>query len=330
MRAGERTRHTTTLIDEIDGDVVSSSVCLIVANPAAAGVDDDTVREISDRMSRRARTVRTVWTERAGHAAEVLGSNSDAGLVVAVGGDGTVNELAQALAGDPAPRPILCALPAGSGNSTARNLFGDRDWRQILDLLDSPRGCRTRHLDLLRLLEPGITAVLGVATGVLAHVLLGARGVDAGLTGIDRYYAAAVDVLQAMPSHPTRVTVDGIVISDGPTSSVAVGGGRFRARTFQFLPRSLLDDGLVDVSTIDALDAAAVAELLPLVPAGAHLGRPDVHYGRGRTVVIERTDGRPLVAEFDGSVWDAAGARLTVEVMPNALRVLGAADCPCG
>jgi diacylglycerol kinase (ATP) len=253
-------------------------------------------------------------------------ANPDATIIVAVGGDGTVTDLVQALVGGPRSQQIVCPLPLGSGNSTARNLFGDLDWRQILDVLDSPCSYEIRTLDLLHLVEPDTTAVLGTSTGFLAQVLVGARRVDPAVQGIERYYMAAVDVLQAMPAHPTRVTVDGIVLSDGSTSSVAVGGGRFRARTFQFLPNSVLDDGLLDVCTIDALDSAAVAEVLPLIPTGRHLGRPEVRYARGRTVVIERTDGRALVAEFDGSVWDAAGSRLTVDIAPNALLALGVPD----
>jgi diacylglycerol kinase (ATP) len=318
----------TALIDAIAADVISDSNCLIVANPAAAGVDVATVRHIGERIGCRARTLRTAWTQHPGHAADLVRENADATLVVAVGGDGTVHELIQADQGD--RQPTICALPLGSGNSTARNLFGERDWQQVLDLLDAPGEYCVRDLDLLDLREPGVTAVLGAATGFLAQVLVGARTVDPALNGIDRYYAAAADVLQAMPAHPTRVTVDGRLLSDGPTSSVAVGGGRFRARSFQFLPESVLDDGLLDVSTIEALDAAGAAELLPLMPTGGQLGRHNVHYARGRTVVIERTDGRPLIAEYDGSVWDAAGARLTIDVRPRALRAIGAADRPCG
>jgi diacylglycerol kinase (ATP) len=318
----------TSLIDAIETDVIGDSDCLIVANPAAAGVDAETVRHIGERIGRRARTLRTAWTHGPGHAADLVHDHPDADLVLAAGGDGTVNELVQAHTGHRGP--ILCALPLGSGNSTARNLFGDLDWRQVLDLLDAPAAYRVRDLDLLRMREPDVTAVLGVATGFLAQVLIGARTVDPAVSGIDRYFAAAAGVLQKMPAHPTRVTVDGCVLSDGPTTSVAVGGGRFRARNFQFLPDSVLDDGLLDVSTIQALDAAATAELLPLVPTGAHIGQPDVHYGRGRTVVIERTDGHPLVAEYDGSVWDDAGPRLTIDVRPHALRAMGAAVRPCG
>jgi diacylglycerol kinase (ATP) len=305
--------------------IVQQSDCLVLVNPSAAAVDASVANEIEGWLSGRARTVRTVWTEAAGHATELVREHADAGLIIAVGGDGTVSELVQGMTG----RQIVCALPAGSGNSTARNLFGDRGWRQVLDLLDEPGAFTVRHLDLLRLVEPGVTAVLGVSTGFLAQVLRGAHAVDPAVKGIDRYYASAAGVLQAMPDHPTRVTVDGTVLADGPMASVAIGGGRFRAWSFQFLPESLLDDGLLDVCTIDAVTSAAVAELAPLMATGQYLGRPDVRYARGTSVIVERTDDLPLVAEFDGSVWDAAGSRLTIEIVSDALLALAATDGPC-
>ena len=305
--------------------LVQQSDCLVLVNPSAAAVDASVAQEIEGWLSGRARTVRTAWTEAPGHAAELVREHAGAGLIIAVGGDGTVAELVQGMTG----HQIVCALPAGSGNSTARNLFGDRGWRQVLDLLDDPGAFTVRHLDLLRLVEPRVTAVLGASTGFLAQVLRDARDVDPAVKGIDRYYASAVGVLQAMPDHPTRVTVDGTVLADGPMASVAIGGGRFRAWSFQFLPESLLDDGLLDISTIDALSSAAVTELVPLMATGQYLGRPDVRYARGTSVIVERTDGLPLVAEFDGSVWDAAGSRLTIEIVPNALLALAATDGPC-
>jgi diacylglycerol kinase (ATP) len=299
---------------------VRQADCLVLVNPSAAAADASVVREIEGWLSGRSWTVRTAWTQAPGHAAELVREHADAGLIIAVGGDGTVSELVPGMTG----HQILCPLPAGSGNSTARNLFGARSWRQVLDLLDDPGAFTVRRIDLLRLAEPGVTAVLGVSTGFLAQVLRDARAVEPAVTGIDRYYAAAVGVLQAMPGHPTRVTVDGTVLADGPMASVAVGGGRFRAWSWQFLPESVLDDGLLDVSAIAALSPAAVAEFVPLMATGQYLGRPDVRYARGTSVIIERTDGLPLVAEFDGSVWDAAGSRLTVEVVPQALLALAA------
>jgi len=305
--------------------VVQQSDCLVIVNPSAAAVDASVVHEIEGWLSRRARTVRTAWTQAPGHAAELVREHADTGLVIAVGGDGTVSEVIQGMTS----HQILCALPVGSGNSTVRNLFGDRSWRRVLAMLGDPGAFTVRRLDLLRLAEPGVTAVLGASTGFLAQVLRDARAVDPAVKGIDRYYAAAASVLQAMPDHPTRVTVDGIVLADGPMASVAIGGGRFRAWSFQFVPESLLDDGLLDVCAIDALNPAAVADLVPLMAAGQYLGRPDVRYARGTSVIIERTDGLPLVAEWDGSLWDAAGSRLTIEVVPDALLALAATDGPC-
>lgn len=300
---------------------VTQADCLILVNPSAAAVDASVAREIEGRLAGRARSVRTAWTRAPGHAAELVREHADAGVVVAVGGDGTVSELVPGMAG----HQVLCPLPAGSGNSTARNLFGDRDWRQVLDLLGEPGAVTVRRIDLLRLAEPGVTAVLGASAGFLAQVLRGARAVGPAVRGLDRYLASAAGVLQAMPDHPTRVTVDGAVLADGPMASVAIGGGRFRAWSFQFLPESLLDDGLLDVCAIGALSPDAVAGLVPLMTTGRYLGRPGVRYARGTSVTVERTDGLPLVAEFDGSVWDAAGSRLSIEIVPGALLALAAA-----
>lgn len=318
-------QHQEAMVTKAIPGLVRHSDCLVLVNTSAAAVDASVAHEIESWLAGRARTVRMARTEAPGHAAELAREHADAGLIIAVGGDGTVSEVVQGMTG----QQIVCALPAGSGNSTARNLFGDRTWRQVLDLLDDPGAFTVRSLDLLRLIEPGVTAVLGASTGFLAQVLCGARTVNPAVKGVDRYYAAALGVLQAMPDHPTRVTVDGTVLADGPMASVAIGGGRFRAWSFQFLPESLLDDGLLDVSTIDALSPAAVAELVPLMASGQHLGRPDVRYARGTSVIVERTDGLPLVAESDGSVLDAAGSRLTIEIIPNALLALAATDGPC-
>ncbi len=308
--------------------------CLVVANPAAGSLHPDAVARLQEALGcsplvARDGVVDVAWTTAPGHAAE-LAARSSADLVVAVGGDGTVSEVAQALLTAPADR-TLCAVPCGSGNSTARNLWGDRSWDDVAALLADPRGLvHTRRIDLMRLAETGTVALLGASTGFLAQVLVDAQHVDESLTGIDRYYAAAVGILADMPAHPTRVTVDGRVLSDGPTSSVAVGGGRFRARSFQFLPESVLDDGLLDVSTIAAISGAAVDEVAAGIPTGDHLGRPDVTYTRGRHVVVERTDGLPLVAEHDGSVLVGLGSRLTAEVLPAALTVLAATDTTTG
>jgi diacylglycerol kinase (ATP) len=312
---------------------------LVIANPAAAGVSNDLLGAIGERLGLSVLDVETSWTKARGEAVRLAGDaarDPAIDLIVAVGGDGTVREVAEGMARDrsrrdgrAAERLSLLALPAGSGNSTCRNLWGELEWSDVLDVAFDPLRSLPRRLDLMRLVEPDVDVLLGASSGFLADVLIGARDVT-GLTGRDRYYAAAAGVLEDMPAHPTRVTVDGQIVHDGPASLAAVGGGRFRAYAFQFLPRSVLDDGVLDVCVIDALTGSAVSEVADLVPSGGHLSRPEVTYRRGRRVRIERTDGLPLVAEFDGEVWSAAGSTLSIEILPGAVTALARRDRPAG
>jgi len=318
----------STATDAVRGAVAAAAGrTVVVANPAAAGVDEALVAAVSSRLG----GAEVVRTSGPGHAqALATGLASDVARVVALGGDGTAREVAAGLWARPGEDGVvLVVLPAGSGNSTARNLWGDREWAAVLDDVVDPTRHRVRRIDLLRLMEWDMVAVLGASSGFLAQVLIDARAVT-GLTGRDRYYAAAAGVLAAMPDHPLRVVVDGSVVHDGPASLAAVGGGRFRANAFQFLPDAVLDDGLLDVCVIDAISGAALDEVAAGVPTGAHAAHPAVALHRGRRVAIERTDGGDLIAEFDGEVHAAPGRRLTVEVLPSALAVLAPLVPPAG
>lgn len=318
---------------EPGSDVLAGGV-LLVANPAAAGVTEALVEELEHRLAPRCGALATVWTAEPGHAGEVASAASTVhgmSLVVALGGDGTAREVADGTArglghwpfGGPRRHgPAVLTLPGGSGNSTSRNLWGDLGALEVLDLVLDGRH-RVRHLDLVRVVDADVPVLLGISTGFLAEVLIRARTV-AGLHGIDRYYAAAAEVLAQMPVEPTAVWVDGALIHDGPASLVAVGGGRFRAHDFQFLPDSVLDDGELDVCVIGPLTGAAVDEVAALVPTGGHLERPEVTYRRGRRVTIASRTHRSLVAEYDGEVWDGARRAFSVEVVPAAVPVL----CP--
>jgi len=79
--------------------VVQQAHCLVLVNPSAAAVDASMAYEIEGRLSGCARTVRTAWTEAPGHAAELAREHADAGLIVAVGGDGTVSEVGEGMRG---------------------------------------------------------------------------------------------------------------------------------------------------------------------------------------------------------------------------------------
>ncbi len=346
---------------------------LVVVNPAARGGARGLGAELESHLATLGWEAQVVTPiDRSGTVSEVaaqLGSGPWT-TVVAVGGDGTVGAVAEALAaagGVPASPgrvvPPLAIVPAGTGNSLYRALWADRPWPEVL--AEIAAGCgtgsgagsgdgsgdglaggpvRVRHLDLLAATPSpspvpghtgavegagGVRSLLGVSAGLVAEAVAASVGTE-GPEGRDRYAAAALAALEHHVPFPARVCVDGEVLVEGPVSLVAVGGARHRAGSFELLPRSVLDDGRLDVCVVAAVDTAAFIDVAALVMTGEHLGHPDVTYAQGRSLTLARSDGRPLVCEVDGDLWDGGAGGFGVEVVAGAVPVWAPAHAAAG
>jgi diacylglycerol kinase (ATP) len=313
--------------------------CLIIANPAAGLASRRLVADLGRACEQHGAAVATSWTRSRGHAARLaraaVRSPADGRLqvIVSVGGDGTTREVAcgMMLGGARRDRHALLVIPAGTGNSTYRAHWGDVPWRVAVEAGLGDLTGRLRSLDLARIAESGRTVVLGAGAGLTAQVLESARdlqlaGRDLQLAGPGRLQAGLDRALPGYKPYPGRVTVDGTVLHEGPTLFANVGGGRYRAWQYQVLPHSILDDGLLDVCAAGTGIGVGFGEFQDLLRQGRHLTRPDVAYGRGRRVIIERTDGAPLCFEHDGELVADVGPRVTLQIMPRALPVLCAAE----
>lgn len=319
---------------------------LVVVNGAARGGATALAAEVEAHLGTQGWGSELVAPSDRDATAAELATRSGSGpwaVVVAVGGDGTVGAVAEALAewtttrgeADGAAPPLLI-IPGGTGNSLYRALWADRPWSEVTSEVVAGSS-RVRQLDLLavtpahRAADPdrlstagppgrGVRALLGVSAGLVAEAVAASATME-GPGGRDRYVAAALAALEHHVPFPARVRVDGEVVAEGPTSLVAVGGARHRSGSFQLLPRSVLDDGLADVCVIAGVDAAAFMDLAADVMTGDHLGQPGVSYARGRSLSVERTDGGPLVCEVDGDLWPEGADGLRVDVLPGAVAV---------
>lgn len=297
---------------------------VVVANPAADATTTELVDAVVAQCREQIADCAVCWTTAPGDASAVAAEQS-CDLIVGIGGDGTVREIAEGLAARPDPAPLLLALPGGSGNSFCRGLWGERDVPRILAEALDPASARVRHLDVLRVSPDGRIALLGVSAGFLAEVLV--VGAASGSTGVARYHAGAAVMLTQPPRFTARVRVDGAVVFTGDACLVNVGGGRYRAAGMLYLmPESVLDDGLLDVCVVAAMPADDLMALAPAVQAGTHLGDPRVTYATGRRVVVESLDGRPLVVESDGDVLADPPHALTVDLLAGAVDVLAPLD----
>jgi diacylglycerol kinase (ATP) len=302
------------------GSPMPSGSGLIVANPTA-GIDaPDLADEVAARCAKWLPSVELVRTRYPGHARDIAASPAArrAAVVVAIGGDGTASEVAKGLRAAGGEPPPLLVVPAGSGNSFYRAVWQDVPWQDAFDaVLGGDRA--TWAIDLARIPETGSEMVLGSCTGILPEVLRVAAGIK-DVRGGARYDRAIASVLPTFAPYPGRVTIDGVEAYRGPVTLTTIGGGRWRGFRLEVLPRSVLDDGLLDVCVFgggfDLLEYGALLE------DGSHLSHPAVTYGQGATIGIERTDGLPLSYEHDGDPFPLERTSYTVQVLPGALRVL--------
>lgn len=300
-------------------DAESARRVLVVCNRAARGGAAELVDEVAKvcrDLGCEPVLLSPQGTDRAVAeiSAEVARGPWDA--IVAIGGDGTVRTVAEGIAR--CTGPALLVIPGGTGNSMYRALWEDRPWPDVLGEALTGRA-RVRHLDLLHIVGTDTLAMLGISAGLIAETVRVSEGL-VGASGRELYSAAIITALGQHVPFPALITVDGEVLHEGPTSLVAIGGARHRSGTFQLLPRSVLDDGLLDVCVIRGVDASEFVGLAGVVADGEHIGRPEVAYAQGRSVTVERTDGTPLCVENDGDVRHEEERKLTVEVLHAAVR----------
>ncbi|WP_026189284.1 diacylglycerol/lipid kinase family protein [Salinispora mooreana] len=310
---------------------------LIIANPTAGTVDRQVVDDLARLCRRWLPSVEVAWTGGRGDATTLAAAATDRdprgdrpGVVLAVGGDGTVREVVEGLVGSGTARgtpPTLLIVPAGTGNSNYLAQWGDLPWRQAVAGALDPGGTagtrgEVRLLDLFRLRESGELVLLGACSGLIAQALRFAA--DVPLTGRPRYREAMARAAAAFTPYPGRVEVDGRVVHEGGTVLANVGGGRHRGGQYRVLPHSVLDDGLLDVCVIG--DDVAATQVPELTREAAHLDHPAVVYARGTSVTVARTDGEPLWFEHDGELMPMRYPTLTLDVLPRALPVACRAD----
>jgi diacylglycerol kinase (ATP) len=292
----------------------------LIANPAARGEVGIAEEAASAASAHAGWEVEVVRTEVRGHGVLLAEEAAREGveMVAAVGGDGTAREVAAGLSGGETPMLIV---PAGTGNSSYRELFGMTDWAALLGA--ALEGARVRPVDLNRVEPTGELSLLGFSCGWFAQIVALAAE-DTATSGPAKYATAAMAAAAAPTSFDAQLELDGSLFAGGGLGLVAVGGARVRGGVFPVLPRSRLDDGRLEVLCVDAVDSAGFAELMEKVIQGRDLDDARVHRGQGEVLLIR--SGALLPIEVDGDLWDKHAGETRVEVVPGALKVVVAPD----
>ena len=254
-------------------------------------------------------------SERPGQLGQLAAQAADDGasVVVAVGGDGTVNEIVQGLAGRDGVE--LAVIPRGTGWDFVRTYGIPRDLDGAIAVA---RNGRARQIDVGRATYgEGQSYFANIASaGMSGAIAKRANETSKALGGQVSYAWATLTVFARWRNDEVRVSVDGEQ-REGRMHDVVVANGRYFGGGMMICPHAEPDDGLFDVLTIGDLTKRDLLLTLPKTYKGRHLPHPKAELLRGARVEIDAP--RPLPVELDGE--QPGTTPVVFEVVPKALRL---------
>ena len=297
---------------------------LLIANPASGQHRGERrLAQASERLASLGHAVTATLTESAGHATRLAKSNApDFEIIAALGGDGTVNEVANGLmAVEPGERPALATLPVGTGNDVALT-YGLAHFESAIDAL--AKGS-TRTLDVIRvqLMRDGKSvtrhALLFVAAGFAAEVIRKTGPCVKRIFG--RRFSYSVGLFRALASFRApefSVKWDGGERS-GRMFQVCAGNTEFAAGgVMRISPGARPDDGLLNISLVDALGRLQIVRRFPSILSGRYVEDERVDYFTGKRLEIDAVP--PAELQADGDIIGTTPA--TIELLPGALQLV--------
>ena len=265
------------------------------------------------------------FTEAKGDGRRIAHEEAAAGrrLIVAMGGDGTISEVADGIlaAGGTSELGII---PRGTGG----------DFRRSLDLDDDiGRAARRIRETPARLIDAGRVSFIAddgaqaerhfvnvVSFGVSSDVARQANASSKRLGGRVAFFSATVRALVSYDNVDIVLSLD-----DQPERRInvllaAIGNGRFFGGGMKICPEALLDDGLFDLVTVGNLGRIGVMANIHRIYSGNHLTMTEVQGTRLRRLKVAPADGTAKIPlEVDGETPGHLPA--SFELLPGALRV---------
>ena len=284
---------------------------VFIVNPKAGTNIQSRIRESVDRHLNHQKFIYGIWhTERVGHAAELTRKAVEEGyeIVVAVGGDGSINEVASALMHT---EVILGVIPAGSGNGLAMHL----GYGRVLDAaMRKINSAVPRPVDAGQLNWRPYFNLAGVGyDGRVSNMMK-----ESKRRGFLPYFLKSVEAGFTHHSSACVVEMDDHVF-EGKTFAVTVANGPMWGYNFVVAPDARIDDGLFRVVILKDAPRWQYFAAVPSTLNGKLYDAEFVEHFTSRKVKISAEGTHYL--HVDGEGFQATGS-LQFEVVPHAVRVL--------
>jgi diacylglycerol kinase (ATP) len=304
----------------------------VIVNPHAnSGRARKKWPSIARRLEKRIGRFETCFTERQGHATEIardlLGQGFN--LIIAAGGDGTINEVVNGfLEGDEPVNAaaVLAILPIATGGDFQRSLGIGPTLDDVIDVIatGSPMPidigkvrCTTSNGEQQRYFVNLVSFGMGGAVAARAKNFLGCLGgrmafLWATLLVLLRYRGKHVDLFLDENSEAIRTFV----------TNIAVGNGQFHGGGMHPCPGAVMNDGLLDVTVISYLPFLNLVRDIKILYSGNVLLHPKVRAFQARHLAAQGDPG--TFVEVDGEPLGELPLKITI--LPARVRILVGAD----
>ena len=298
-----------------------------IFNPTAGqGNPDKKLGNLKEELEKSGIKYHLFETERPGHATEIaIETASDHDVVVAVGGDGTVQEVAAGVIAS--GRPVhLGAIPTGTGNDFVKVIGITGSLEEAMKALMHAHSEKVDY-GIIEWTEGGVRKrqifVNAVGAGFDAQTAHNAVDYKV-LPGISGYLAAVFKTLRQWKYPDVRlfeVTENGRKkLFGGPCFLVTVGNGYSSGGGFLLTPDAVASDGLFDVCAVGYVSIPRILTLLPGVFKVKHVGAREVNIFRAAKLHMSAEPGIPIHA--DGEILALKATLLDLTIVPKGLSVL--------
>jgi YegS/Rv2252/BmrU family lipid kinase len=230
-------------------------------------------------------------------------------VVIAAGGDGTINEVVNGLAGT---RTALGALPIGTMNVWVRELGMPLQPRAAAETLLTSH---IRPIDLGLAGERYFLLMAGI--GFDAAVVNEVRSREKRLLGALAYVLRGLEIATRSGGTRVRLTVDGKVLRRRALL-IVIGNSQLYGGVIKITSRASIDDGLLDLCLIKGNSFLEAPLRVASILLSRHSIDPEIEYHRARSVRIESRERLPVQVDGD----HIGSTPITIVVAPGVLQAL--------
>jgi len=300
----------------------------VIANPACRrGKSAEKIPLIEATLRSHDLDFKLVQTNEPGHAIQLAAqaASKDYDVVVAVGGDGTINEVVNGLMlgrAEGKSQPALGLISIGTGNDLIFGLDQEQNIDRTCNLIAYGKRRKidighivTDDLPDGRYFANGLGIGFDAAGGILAEKIKWPRGFLA-------YLIAALQNIFIYYTAPTLEIILDEEIINMPTLLLSVMNGRRVGGGFLTAPEALLNDGLFDLCIAEEVGRGRMLTLLPRFLQGTQINEPEIHMKRVAKLKINAVHGAMSI-HTDGEIICSASKEATIKILPLALEIIG-------